>query len=296
MIKILVDSCADLSSELLDKYGIDYARMNTVKDGKETPASLLWEYYSPHQLYDALRGGERITTTQVPPSEFTRVFKEYLDEEYDIIYIACSSGQSGSVNTGRMVAKTLLPDYPGRRIECIDSLNSSIGIGMLGILAAKMTFDDASFDEIVENVMNKRNRINQFVTVHSLDSLKRAGRVKASKAFFGNLMGVKPILISDADGVQTPVKKVRGRMVSFSEIVKSLSEVIEDSESQTIYLAHSDCSETELSEIKKMIKETIPCAGIETVYIGPIIGASIGPDAIGVWGFGKEITYRVSEE
>lgn len=294
MIKILVDSCADVSEELIKQYNLDYARMNTVYNSKETPASLTWEFYSPRELYDIMRHGERVTTTQVPVEEFNRVFKLYLQQGYDIIYIGCSTKQSGSVNTGTLVAKQLLAEYPDRKIACIDSLNACIGEGMLGILASELNAAGKSFEEIVETVLASRNRVNQCVTVHSLDALKRAGRVKASKAFFGNLMGVKPCLISDADGEQTPIRKAKGRIGSFKEIVNMLAETIEDAENQYVYLAHADCSEEEIETLKQMITDSIKCKGIITVYIGPIIGASIGPDAIGIWAFGKEVTYRVN--
>lgn len=294
-IQVLTDSCSDLSGELLEKYGIDYCRMNTVYKETETEASLLWEHYSPRELYDIMRGGERVKTTQVPPEEFQRVFKRYLDDGCDIVYIGCSSKQSGSVNTARVVSKKLLENYADARISCIDSLNASMGEGMLAIRAAELVAQGLSFDEVEKEVLAARKRVNQFVTVHSLDALKRAGRVKASAAFFGNLMGVKPILISDAEGDQTPIKKVKGRMPSFREAVALLKEAIVDPESQTVYIAHADCSEAELEVMKKLIRESIPCREIVCVYIGPIIGASIGPDAIGIWAFGREVTYRAGE-
>ena len=294
-IKILTDSCSDLSGELLEKYGIDYARMNTVYQGEERVASLLWEQYSPQKLYDIMRNGERITTTQVPVQEFIRIFKKYLDEDFDIIYIGCSSKQSGSVNTGIIVAKDVPKDYPDSRITCIDSLNASIGEGMLAIHAAELVAAGKNYDDIVSETLAARNRVNQYVTVHSLDTLKRAGRVKASSAFLGNLMGVKPILISDANGDQTPIKKVRGRAASLEEIVSLLKDSIENPSEQTVYVAHADCSVEELSMIRQLILMKIGCREIRTVYIGPIIGASIGPDAIGVWGFGKEVTFKVGE-
>ena len=46
-IKILTDSCSDLSAELLAKYNLDYAKMSTVYQGQEKPALLTWEEYSP---------------------------------------------------------------------------------------------------------------------------------------------------------------------------------------------------------------------------------------------------------
>lgn len=294
-IKILVDSCADLTKELLEQYDIDYARMNTVRNGQQTKASLTWEYYSPKELYDAIRGGERITTTQVPVEEFMRIFKKYLDKDYDIIYIGCCSKQSGSVNTGTMVAKELMGEYPNARIEVIDSLNSSIGHGLLGMYASNLVREGRDIDTVVQMVMKIRKKLNQYITVNTLEYLRRAGRVKGAKAFFGNLMGVKPILISDADGTQVPVKKSKGRMNSFAEIVNMLADAIENAEQQTVFLAHADCSAEEIETLKKMVKKKINCKDIVTVYIGPIIGASVGPDAIGLWAFGKEVTYRVGE-
>ena len=43
-VKIITDSCADLSAEQLEKYDIDYARMSTIEDGKESPALLTWKH------------------------------------------------------------------------------------------------------------------------------------------------------------------------------------------------------------------------------------------------------------
>ncbi len=292
-IKILTDSCSDLDGKLLEKYDIDYAKMNTVYQGKETEASLTWDHFTPKQLYDTIRKGERVTTTQVPMQEYERIFKKYLDQDYDIIYIGCSSKQSGSVNTATTVSRELLEDYPNSEITCIDSLNACMGEGLLAILASELNKAGISYSEIVAEVMAARNRVHQYCTVHSLDTFRRAGRVKASSAFFGNLMNIKPILIADADGEQTPIKKSHGRTKSLREIVSMLAENIEKPEDQTVYIAHSDCNEEELNMVKELVSEQIKCKDIYTVYIGPIIGASIGPDAISVFGFGKEITYRV---
>ena len=58
-----------------------------------------------------MRGGDRVTTTQVPVEEFNRIFRKYLDAGCDIVYIGCSLKQSGSVNTASVLAKKLAEEY-----------------------------------------------------------------------------------------------------------------------------------------------------------------------------------------
>ena len=294
-VKIIADSCADLNAEQLSKYNIDYAKMSTVYKGVETPALLNWTDREVHELYNIMRGGNRITTAQVSVEEFQRIFEKYLKQDMDIVYIGCSSKQSGSVNTGFVTAKKLMAEYEGSKIVCIDSLNASMGEGMLAIEAAKLANEGASATEIEAHILAIRKKVNQYVTVHSLDALKRAGRVKGSAAFFGNLMGVKPIIIADANGDQAAYKKVKGRQKSFEEIVAMLKASIIEPEKQTIYLTHADCAKEEIDGLVELIRKEIPCLDVEVGYIGPIIGASIGPDAVGIWGFGQEVTYKIGD-
>lgn len=290
-VKVITDSCADLSAEQLERYGIDYARMSTVNDGVESPALLTWSKEEAHALYETIRSGKRITTAQVSISEFTDIFTKYLDEGFDIVYIACSSKQSGSVNTGYVTARNILENYPNSKIFCIDSLNASMGEGMLAIKAAEMAADGIGAEEINKRITAICKNVQQFVTVNTLEHLKKAGRVSASSAFFGNLVGIKPILISDVNGTQTAYKKIRGRQASLRAIVTMLKENLIDSENQTIYIAHADCTPEEVDALVSMVKSEIPCKDISVGYIGPIIGASVGPDTIGVWGFGKPVTF-----
>ena len=294
-VKIITDSCSDLTAEQLARYDIDYAKMSTVYNGVESPALLTWSEDEVHTLYNIMREGNRITTAQVSVEEFGRVFEEYLKQNMDIVYIGCSSKQSGSVNTGFVTAKKLMEKYEGSTIICIDSLNASMGEGMLAIEAAKLANDGASATEIEAHILAIRKKVNQYVTVHSLDALKRAGRVKGSAAFFGNLMGVKPIIIADANGDQAAYKKVKGRQKSFEEIVALLKASMIEPEKQVVYLTHADCAKEEIDGLVELIRKEIPCLDVEVGYIGPIIGASIGPDAVGIWGFGQEVTYKIGD-
>ncbi|MBQ4528509.1 MAG: DegV family protein [Clostridia bacterium] len=294
-VKIITDSCSDLYPALIEKYDIDYAKMSTVHDGTQHPALLEWSEDDVHRFYNIMRNGGRITTAQVSVEEFRRIFKKYLDAGYDIIYIGCSLKQSGSVNTASVVADKMMREYPEAKIFCIDSQNASIGEGMLAIEAAKMAKEAISSVDIANRIVQMRKNVNQFATVHSLDSLKKAGRVTASSAFFGNLMGVKPILISDAEGAQAAIKKIKGRDASLREIVFMLKAAIKDEKDTSVYIAHADCALDEVQKVVDFVKAEIKCADICVGYIGPIIGASVGPDAIGVWAFGEKVTFCASK-
>ncbi len=171
-----------------------------------------------------------------------------------------------------------------------------MGEGVLALDAAEYANTGKTVEEITAYVEERRKYLNQFVTVHTLEFLRKAGRVKASSAFFGNLLGVKPIIIADADGEQAAIKKVKGRANSLKEIVSLLKETITEPEKQTVYVAHADCDKDEINSVIDMIKSEIPCKDVYVGFIGPIIGASIGPDAVAIFAFGKEITYRISDK
>lgn len=295
-VQIITDSCSDLTPELMERYHIAYAKMTTILEGKSSPADLAWTAEDAHNFYDIMREGKRITTTQVPPEEFDRVFRKYLDENFDIVYIGCSLKQSGSVNTAAVIAKKLAPEYPEAEIYCIDSLRASLGEGMLAMEAAKFAKDGVSAAEVAKYTSEMRNHVREYVAVHTLDYLKRAGRVKASAAFFGNLLGVKPIITADADGEQTAYKKAKGRAASLAEAVALLKEHIKDAAGQTVYIAHADCDKEELDAMRQTLLSEIGCHDVYTAYMGPIIGASIGPGAMAIFALGEEQTFRIGEE
>lgn len=291
-IRIFTDSCSDLGADIRSKYDIEYLKMCTVFEGKESPADLDWLERTPHEFYDVMRGGKRFTTTQVPVEEFRTRFTEVLDAGDCIIYIGCALPLSSSVNTGKVVARQLTEQYPNAVIHCIDAINSSLGEGMLTVYAATLRNEGKSVDEIVAAVEEKKRTINQFVTVGSLDMLKKAGRVKGSAAFFGNLFGVKPIIISDKNGQNMPIVKVKGRRPSLDELCRLAAEAVIDPAGQTVFIGHADCP-ADAEYLREKLMRELGFADAYVNHIGPIIGSCIGPDAIGVWVVGKTVEVAV---
>lgn len=288
---IVSDSTCDLNNELRTKYDIDYVYMNYVIDDKEYPAMLDWQFHSPKEFYSLMRNGTRVTTTQVPREVFEDKFSAYLKEGKDVLYVSCSSALSGSYNLATLIAKELAEEYPCNKIYCIDSLISSFGQGGLAIMAAQLRAEGKNVQEVADFLAKNRLKMNQVGTCDTLEYLRRAGRVKASKAFFGNLFGVKPIIISDILGQNFAIKKAKGSLNAKRTIVEHLAEVVEKPEDQILYISHADDEESAIM-LRDLAMEKIPFAGCHIGYIAPIVGSCVGPGTIISFCYGKEVTIK----
>ena len=292
--EIFVDSTSDMFTDLRKQYDIDYVWMNIVVKGEEKKASLDWDIYTPKEFYDWMRDGIKITTTLVPLEVFIDKWTKVLEEGKDILYISCSSALSGSVNVGRNARDMLLEKFPDRKIEIIDPLNSCKGQALMAIKASNLRKEGKELEEIVDIIEKEKLCYNQFCTVATLDYLKRAGRIKAGKAFFGNIFGVKPIIISDAKGNNYAWKKAKGRRQSLLDLVQYTKENIVDPENQTVFVVHADCM-PDAEFLQEHIVNEVKCKEVIIDYLGPIIGSTTGPGTVAIFFYGKEVTI-VGEE
>ena len=288
---ILTDSTSDLNKELREQYNIDYVTMNYVLDGVEYPASLDWESHSPKEFYDLMRQGKRITTTQVPRELFYDKFSASLKDGKDVVYIACSSALSGSYNLATVVARELADEYPNNKVYCVDSLISSLGQGSIVIKAATLRAEGKTAAETAEYIEANRLKYNQFGTADTLEYLSRAGRIKASKAFFGNLFGVKPIIISDVLGQNYAYKKTKGSLNSKIAIADDIAAAVKNSEEQILYITHGD-DITSAEQLKELILERAAFKDVHIGHIGPIVGSCVGPGTIIAFCYGNEVTIK----
>jgi DegV family protein with EDD domain len=289
-IAILLDSTCDMSLELLNKYNLDYIKMG-VTIGEETyEADLGWESLSsPSKFYQLMREGKRPLTNAISEVEFNRVFNNYLDNGYDVLYIGCSSALSSSVKTGKKVASDIMNKRTDCRILVVDPLISGMGQGLIGIKASEMRESGKSIDEIVAYLEENKLCFNQWGTVDNLKYLKDAGRVKASAAFFGNIIGIKPIIISDINGQNFAYKKVRGRKASLEEIINSVVETAVEPEENYFAITHADAEE-EANYIKDAVMKRVKFKDAFVTNLGPILGASCGPKTLIAFNFGKKVT------
>ena len=290
---IYTDSTSDLDKNLREAFDIRYIPMNYIVDDNEYVASLDWENHSVRDFYNLMRNGKRVFTTQVPKNLYQDAFSAAVAEGKDVLYISCSSALSSSINTAMLVAKEMKEENPDAGFYCVDSLISSLGQGYLVMEASRMRKEGKSAEETAKHIESIRLCMNQCGTVASMEYLKRAGRVTASKAFFGNLFGVKPIIISDRKGQNYAYKKVKGTAASRQAIAEHIKEAA-DGNFDTLYITHADCLE-DAEALRDIILSVAPFKNVIMGTVGPIVGASVGPGTLIAFCFGKEVMIEGNE-
>lgn len=293
---IVSDSCCDLDANLRKRFGIEYIPMRIIYGEKDIPASLDWEQITSKQFYDLMRNGVRIHTAQITTDEYKEVFTKYLSEGRDVLYIACSSALSSSYRSSLPARDAVNAAAAEGKVICIDSRNACLGLGMICMTASDLRAEGKSIDETADYIEAHKQEVNQFATVENLNYLKRAGRVSTTSAVFGGLLQVKPIIISDADGQNVAVEKVKGRKNSMVRLADMFKEAYRENPHQRVCVVNADAPEA-AEELKALVVERMPDKNIEviTAGIGPIIGATTGPGTLGIYSYGKEVTYRASE-
>ena len=296
---IFGDSTSDLTTEQRKQHNIEYARMlvNWIDKDKvfhETYADLDWSEMSPTQYYNIMRDGSVIMTSQVTEQEFDLKFIPHLEKGEDILYLACSSGLSASGQLAeRLYKEKYSKQYPNCKIRVVDTLISVMGQGLMCLRAAELRDEGKSMDEIADEIEKTKLQYNQTATVEDLTTLAKHGRVKAPTAFFGNIFGVKPILISDAKGNNFAVEKAKGRRNALLRLAAITKERVIAPEKQKCYVCEADAKAEDLELLVSQLKE-IGFQEVVVQKLGPIISASCGPATIGVYYKGKEET-RIGE-
>ena len=293
--KIFVDSCSDLSTEIRKQYDIQYCHMGIVVDGVEKQADLDWISYKPEEFYGWLKAGRHVKTTQVSVPEFLDCFRPALKEGFDVLYIGCSSKLSGSVSTCEtLVIPQLLEEFPDRKVIAIDSLNATCCEGAMAIKASEFRKEGKTIDEAAQWIEENKLHYNFFATVDTLSYLKAAGRIKGAKAFFGNIMGVKPIFISDAAGNNAVIKKAKGTKNSIEELIAGIKDVVDLENCKEIFVGHGMALER-AETIKHRLEDELNIK-VTIYWIGPIVGTTCGPGVLAVTCFGKEVTFVEGKE
>ena len=286
--QIFTDSSCDLSTELRKANNIEYFYFGLVVDGVEYKADLDWQEYTQEEFYGWLSAGKKVKTTQVSMEEVLLKVRPYFEKGIDIIYIGCSSALTGSMNLFELAKQQLMEEFPDRKMVGVDSLAAACTLGMMVLDASKEQKKGLSIEELQQWVLDNRFFYNQFATVDTLTYLKAAGRIKGAAAFFGNIMGVKPIFISDRKGNNLTINKVKGTKASLNELFEDVKAAMVPGVTEEIFIGQG-MAQDRAELLKKRVEEELNIKAT-VQWIGPIVGTTCGPGVIATFCKGKEVT------
>jgi DegV family protein with EDD domain len=164
-------------------------------------------------------------------------------------------------------------------MEVVDSLQVSTGLGLLAVIAARLALRRLDASEIRARVEAMRPRIHLLFVVDTLEYLARGGRIGQAQAWFGGLLGIKPIL-GVVNGEVVPVDRVRGGANAQARLVALLQERVEVGRPVVVGIAHAAAPEW-AARLRGLLHGAFEIAELLESEIGPVVGTHVGPGCVG---------------
>ena len=283
--EIVTDSCCNLLEDMIDDFGIHILPLTFMVDGEDEvyQSYLKGERTDLKQFYTMMREGKVFKTSLPNLAESEALFRELLGSGRDVLYIAFSSGLSGTYQALSLMAAQLQEEFPERKIHVVDSLAASGGQGLLVWYAVQHARAGESIDQVRDWLEENKLHLAHWFTVDDLMFLFRGGRVSKTAAWAGTLLNIKPVLHVDDEGHLIPMEKVRGRKKSLNALIdhmeKSANKPISD---QMVFITHGDCIE-DAEHVAAKIKERFGVKEVVINYVDPVIGAHSGPGTMALF-------------
>ena len=283
--EIVTDSCCNLLEDMIDDFGIHILPLTFMVDGEDEvyQSYLKGERTDLKQFYTMMREGKVFKTSLPNLAESEALFRELLGSGRDVLYIAFSSGLSGTYQELSLMAAQLQEEFPERKIHVVDSLAASGGQGLLVWYAVQHARAGESIDQVRDWLEENKLHLAHWFTVDDLMFLFRGGRVSKTAAWAGTLLNIKPVLHVDDEGHLIPMEKVRGRKKSLNALIdhmeKSANKPISD---QMVFITHGDCIE-DAEHVAAKIKERFGVKEVVINYVDPVIGAHSGPGTMALF-------------
>lgn len=283
--EIVTDSCCNLLEDMIDDFGIHVLPLTFMVDGEDEvyQSYLKGERTDLKQFYTMMREGKVFKTSLPNLAESEALFRELLGSGRDVLYIAFSSGLSGTYQALSLMAAQLQEEFPEHKIHVVDSLAASGGQGLLVWYAVQHARAGESIDQVRDWLEENKLHLAHWFTVDDLMFLFRGGRVSKTAAWAGTLLNIKPVLHVDDEGHLIPMEKVRGRKKSLNALIdhmeKSANKPISD---QMVFITHGDCIE-DAEYVAAKIKERFGVKEVVINYVDPVIGAHSGPGTMALF-------------
>lgn len=282
-IRIIADSTCDYDESLFQGMELEILPLIITVGNK---SYLDREEIGVSEVYERIREGFVPKTAQIPYSRAYELFKACLDDGDDFIYIAFSSGMSGSYSLGHMVAEELRGEYPERKFEVIDSGGGSGATGLMALQALKMVRDGFSFEAVKTELEFMAGHVVHVFSVDDIEWLAKGGRIPKIIGQIGSKLGIHPILDVE-DGRMVKRRMTRGHKSVIKIIADEIVQRAARFPAQLISITHSDGLNS-AKELEENILRRLPGSKATICPIGGVVAAHIGLGGIGCFCFSQK--------
>jgi DegV family protein with EDD domain len=269
---IVTDSTSDLPQEDAQQLGVTVVpAVITVADQTLIDGVGI----SREELYRRMPDLSKPVTTAAPsPAVFAEAYEKVLSSgASQVVSIHVSSKLSGMLNVANQAAAEFKS-----RVHLVDSEQVSLGLAFQAKEAALEALRGSPLSGVIEAANRARKKIKLIAFVNTLEYLRRGGRVSWLSAGLGSILQVK-LLLEVANGVVEQLERVRTQ-------AKALESLLAHARSwgplKLLGLPHAAAPEAAaaLAEKLRPVSETAPFL----VDVTPVIGAHVGPGAVGIVG------------
>ncbi len=273
-VQIITDSTSDLTEQEQRELNVHMLHMRVIfEDGVYTDGVDI----TKEQFYEKQAQAKILPkTTQVNPQEYCDTFEPLLENGDEVVAILMSSRLSGTFQSAQ-IAKDMAKG--GERLYLVDSLNVTIGEGLLVREAVRMRDTGATGAQIAAALEELRHRVRFVAFIGTLKYLKMGGRISTSTAVLGTMLGISPV-VAIVEGEVKSVGQVRGKQKILSYTLDFFREYPVDSR-HCVMFGHSRCLET-MEAYRDKCVQALGIRDYAWDELGAVIGTHSGPGCYGV--------------
>ncbi|MBM6774343.1 DegV family protein [Olsenella profusa] len=278
-VRIITDSGIDLPGELDPRLTVVPLAITfgstTYEDGVDLTNDRFYELL--------VESDELPKTSQATPYEYAQVFDEVRAAGDEAVVVTLSSALSGTYQS----AVTAAADYEG--VHVVDSLNVTIGQGILVQYALRLADEGLGAAQIAERVEAARDRVCLVALLDTLEYLKRGGRIPKSVGTIGELLNIKPV-VGVRDGEVVMLGKARGSKNGRNLLHQAVEKNGIDF-GMPILLGYSGLSDKllrkYLEDNRSIWEGKVSEDRLPITSVGATVGTHVGPNAIALAFFRK---------
>jgi DegV family protein with EDD domain len=271
-IRVVTDSASDLPELFAQSLNVEVVSL-TIRFGDEEFVDRV--DLTPEAFWAKCKSSKTLPETAAPsPGAFQAAYERAKDDGCDgVVVLTLSSLLSATHQSATLGAEAVEGLIP---VKVIDTLNVSMGQGLLVIEAAELAQSGATMEEVVARTNQLVKRSGVVATLDTLDHLIKGGRIGGAKALLGQVLSIKP-LIELKEGVVAEAGRQRTRAKALAAVANAAATHAPLRRLSLIHGAASDVAT--LEALVRDIKTEHP---LIVTDIGPVVGTHGGPGIIGL--------------